>query len=65
MAAPKGNENRAKVKGEKRVMVSIRLSPATIARIKAIAKAKSAADGVDVSQADVIDLAISRLEESW
>ena len=40
MAAPKGNENRSKIKGEKRVMVSIRLSPATIARIKAYAEAK-------------------------
>lgn len=40
MAAPKGNENRAKIKGEKRVMVSLRLSPATIALMNDYAKAK-------------------------
>lgn len=50
--APKGNENAAKVKGEKRIMVSYRLSPETIALLKAWAKANGK------EQSETLEMAI-------
>jgi hypothetical protein len=55
MPAPKGNENRAKVKGEKRVMVSYRLSLATIALMKAWAEANGK------EQAETVEMAILKM----